>query len=56
MVVDAAGRVSADSDVVGSSLKRSDVIGTPLVSQVFALVDAICAGDPRLDELWAWCR
>lgn len=41
MVVDALGRVTSGSPLVGTALKRSDVIGTPLAPQVFAVVDAV---------------
>jgi hypothetical protein len=54
MVVDAEGRLPSGSDLAGSALKRSEVIGTPLAPQVFALVDAIVLGDQRLGELREW--
>lgn len=40
MVVDALNRATSGSALVGTALKRSDVIGTPLAVQVFAIVDA----------------
>lgn len=56
MVVDARDRLMSGSDLVSAALKRSDVIGTTLAPQVFALVDAIYMGDSRLDELQEWGR
>jgi hypothetical protein len=41
MVVDALNRATSGSPLVGTALKRSDVIGTPLAPQVFAIVDAV---------------
>jgi len=40
-VVDAVNRVTTRLPHAGTPLKRSDVIGTPLASQVFAIVDAV---------------
>jgi hypothetical protein len=54
MIVDAQSRLTSGSDLADSTLKRSDVIGTPLASKVFALVDTIYMGDPRLGELRTW--
>ncbi|MEN3950944.1 hypothetical protein [Iodidimonas sp. SYSU 1G8] len=54
MVVDAPGRRIAVSELAGSALTRSEVIGTPLASQVFALIDAVYMKDARLDEVRAW--
>jgi hypothetical protein len=56
MVVDAQDRLTTGSDLVSTALKRSDVIGTTLAPQVFAVVDAIYMGDPRLNELREWGR
>lgn len=47
MVVDAAVRLSRVSNVAQTALARSDVIGTPLASQVFGIVDAIYLQDTR---------
>ncbi|HVY57759.1 MAG TPA: hypothetical protein VHA77_07930 [Xanthobacteraceae bacterium] len=54
MVVDAQQRLTPFRDIAETALKRSDVIGTPLAPQVFALVDAIWMGDPRLDDVRSW--
>jgi len=54
MVVDAQGRLASDGKLANSALKQSEIIGTPLAPQVFALIDAIYMGDPRLDEIRAW--
>jgi len=56
MVVDAHGRLKAGSELVSAVLRRLDVIGTPFAPQVFALIDAIYLGDPRLDEIRNWTR
>ena len=45
MVVDALGRLTLEQPLVGRTLQRSDVIGTPLAPQVFAIVDAIYISD-----------
>jgi hypothetical protein len=51
MVVDAAGRPTADSDLVGSALRREEVLGTAIADQAFAVVDAVWLQDARLAEL-----
>lgn len=56
MIVDAEGRLPSTSNLAGSALKRSEVTDTPLAPQVFALVDAIYLGDPRLEEVRNWGR
>jgi hypothetical protein len=45
MVVDALYRATSGSPLVGTAFKRSDVIGTPLAPQVFAVVDAVYMSD-----------
>ncbi|MFM5954440.1 MAG: hypothetical protein ACKOPE_09080 [Novosphingobium sp.] len=47
MVIDAADRPISESELVGSALRRGEIIGTPLADQLFALVDAIWEQDPR---------
>jgi len=47
MVIDAAERPVAASDLVGRALARDEVIGTPLATTVFALIDAIYLHDGR---------
>jgi hypothetical protein len=54
MVVDAHCRLPRGDELAGAALQRSEVIGTPLARQVFALVDAIYMGDPRLEGVRAW--
>jgi hypothetical protein len=54
MVVDAQGRLTSDGELVDLALKRSEIVGTPLAPQVFALIDAIYMGDSRLDEIRTW--
>jgi hypothetical protein len=51
MVIDATRREIAASSLVGSALDRVQVIGTPLASQVFGMVDSIWVGDPRIGEI-----
>ena len=48
MVIDATERPVASSALVGSALTRSDVVGTPLAEQVFAIFDAVITQDRRL--------
>lgn len=50
-VVDSAGRPAATSELVGRSLSRVEVIGTPLAKLAFEVVDAVWVQDPRIDEL-----
>jgi NAD(P)H-hydrate repair Nnr-like enzyme with NAD(P)H-hydrate dehydratase domain len=50
MVVDAEGRLAAN-ELADAALKRSEVVGTPLAGEVFALIDAIYLGDLRLTEI-----
>jgi hypothetical protein len=45
MVVDALNRATSGSPLVGTALKRSDVVGTSLAPQVFAIVDAVFMSD-----------
>ena len=54
MVIDAVRRLAVYAELATSALQRSEVIGTPLAPQVFALIDAIYMGDSRLDELRTW--
>ena len=44
-VVDALNRATSGSILVGTALKRSDVIGSPLAPQLFAIVDAVYMSD-----------
>jgi hypothetical protein len=53
MVVDALDRATSRSPLVGAALKRSDVIGTALAPQVFAIVDAVYMSDSA-DEVRHW--
>jgi hypothetical protein len=45
MVVDANNRETLESPLFGIALKRSDIIGTQLAAQVFAIVDAVYMSD-----------
>ena len=51
MVIEAADRPAAGNALVGRSLRRSEVIGRPVATQAFSLVDAILAQDDRIAEL-----
>lgn len=53
MVVDALNRTTSASDLAGTALMRSDVIGTLLAPQVFAIVDAVYMSDSA-GELRHW--
>jgi hypothetical protein len=53
MVIDSSGRTVAGSELVGRALRRDEVIGTPMATEVFAIIDAIYLGDARLAELRA---
>jgi len=48
MVIDADTRLASMSDVAGSAMKRSDIVGTPFAPHVFRIIDAIFTQDPRL--------
>ena len=47
MVIDAAERPAANGSLAQTALSRSDVVGTPLASRVFSMVDAIYEQDGR---------
>jgi len=51
MVIDSADRDVANSELVGKSLARSEVIGTPLAQTAFDIVDAIWLQDERIAEI-----
>ena len=51
MVIDPEGRPVPSSELVGKSLGRSEVIGTPLAQIAFDLVDAIWLQDERIAEV-----
>jgi hypothetical protein len=52
MVIDAAGRPAAKSGKLASTaLRRIQVVGTALATEVFPLLDAIWLGDSRIAEL-----
>ena len=53
MVVDGNGRPADDRSVCARALRREEVIGTPLASQVFELVDALWLSEPRMNEVIA---
>ena len=51
MVIDAGSREVSRSELVGRSMSREEVIGTPLAKQVFEMVDAIWLNDDRIEEV-----
>ena len=51
MVIDATGRLFAKSAMVGRALTRVQVVGTPLATEVFELVDFILLNDPRVGTI-----
>lgn len=53
MVVDAAGRPTAQSDLAGRVLARAQVLDTPTAQTAFDVVDAIWLQDARIAELVA---
>jgi hypothetical protein len=50
-VGDAGKREIARSELVGRSLSRAEIVGTPRAKEILAMVNAIWAGDPRLAEV-----
>lgn len=53
MVIDGQQRFENKKTICGRGLQREEVIGTPLATEVFALVDALWISDPRLSEVKA---
>lgn len=51
MIIDATDRPISRNPLVGESLTRNEVIGTPLAKLVFAVVDAIWLQDERIRDL-----
>ena len=51
MIIDASARGKDFDALADRLLRRSDVIGTPLAGQVFALSDLILERDTRVSEL-----
>lgn len=51
MVIDSNNRPSNIKTLCGKTLSRAEVIGTPLASEVFSLVDAIWLTEPRIAEV-----
>lgn len=52
-VIDAAGRPPDNRGICGRALRRDEVVGTPIASNVFSLVDALWLSEPRLAEVRA---
>jgi hypothetical protein len=52
MVIDAGSRpIAKDNQLASTALRRDQVIGTPLATEVFVMLDAIWTGDSRIVEL-----
>ena len=47
-VIDANNRPVASSELVGSAMRREELVGTPLAQQVFSIFDAVISQDIRL--------
>ncbi len=54
MVIDAASRPIAQPSLAEVVLSRAQVVGQPIAEQVFAIADAVFAGDPRIEEIRQW--
>jgi len=53
MVASGKGRRADDPSLCGRALERTDVIGTPLATEVFSLVDSLWLTEPRIEEIRA---
>lgn len=53
MVASGKGRRADDRNLCGRALERSDVLGTPLATEVFSLVDSLWLAEPRIEEVRA---
>jgi predicted outer membrane lipoprotein len=51
MIIDSIHRPVGSSDLAGRSLARSEVMGTPLATAAFEIVDAIWLQDERIAEI-----
>jgi hypothetical protein len=55
IIIDAAGRPSAKPGALAATaLRRDQVVGTPLASKAFEMLDAIWIQDERIGELTHW--
>jgi hypothetical protein len=53
MVIDGSHRPANSPELCSRALSRTEVVGTPLAAQVFAVVDAVWLGEPRIAEVKA---
>jgi hypothetical protein len=53
MVINGEGRSADNRRLCGRALSRDEVIGTPLATQVFTLIDALWLTEPRVAEVRA---
>lgn len=51
MVIDASARDISKNALVGRGLRRDEVVGTPLATRVFEVVDVIWSADTRIAEV-----
>jgi len=51
MVVDAESRFERKSELCGRAMLRAEIVGTPFAPEVFALLDGVWLGDPRISEI-----
>jgi hypothetical protein len=54
MVIDPTMRPVATNSLVGSALKREEVVGQSIAQNVFAIVDAVFMKDERIREIQQW--
>ena len=51
MVIDSSTRPAASSELMGRALEREAVIGKPIATTAFGMIDAIWLNDPRIDNI-----
>lgn len=51
MIASGKGRRADDRRLCDRTLERADVVGSPLASKVFSLVDALWLTEPRIEEI-----
>ena len=51
MVINGEGHNTDDRSICGCALQREEIVGTPLSTKVFALIDALWLTEPRIAEV-----
>ncbi len=51
MVIDASARDISKNELVGRGLRRDEVVGTPLATRAFEVIDVIWSADARIAEV-----